>query len=183
MEKVVLQSGSILLAEPFLQDPLFGRAVILLCHYDEDGAFGLILNKSAGNPFEEENDHPLAEFPFYAGGPVETDSMFFVHSLKGLPESVPLRDGISWQGRYEDLLEAVKAKEFNPENSRLLIGYSGWEKGQLEGELAREDWMVYNGPIAEILHYSPETMWKDILKGMGPYYKMISNFPMDPGLN
>ena len=178
-----LQSGTILLAEPFLQDSLFGRSVVLLCHYDEDGAFGLILNKSAGNPFEEDESHPLSGFPFFAGGPVETDSMFFVHKLSGLPETVPLRDDICWQGRYEDLLEAVKTKEFQKENCRLLIGYAGWEKGQLEDELAREDWMVYNGSIGGILRYPVESMWKELLSGMGPYFKMVSNFPRDPGLN
>lgn len=175
--------GSILLSEPFLQDPLFQRAVVLLCHYDEEGAFGLILNKSAGNPFEEEADHPLSDFPFFAGGPVETDSMFFVHQLTGLPESVAIKDGICWQGRYEDLLEAVKAKEFHAENCRLMIGYSGWEKGQLENELEREDWMVYNGSIRDVLRLPYNTMWKDLLSQMGPYYRMVSNFPIDPGLN
>jgi putative transcriptional regulator len=183
MPTISVSSGSVLLSEPFLQDPLFQRAVVLLCHYDEEGAFGLILNKSAANPFEEEENHPLAEFPFYAGGPVETDSMFFVHQLSDLPESLPIRDGICWQGKYEDLLEAVSAKEFLPENCRILIGYSGWEKGQLEGELEREDWMVYNGPINNILKMPSETMWKDILSKMGPYFKMVSNFPLDPGLN
>jgi putative transcriptional regulator len=183
MSTISVSCGSVLLSEPFIQDPLFQRAVVLLCHYDEEGAFGLILNKNAVNPFEEEENHPLSEFPFYAGGPVETDSMFFVHQLSGLPESLPIRDGICWQGKYEDLLEAVQAKEFLPENCRILIGYSGWEKGQLEGELEREDWMVYNGPINDILNMPSITMWKDILSKMGPYYKMVSNFPLDPGLN
>lgn len=183
MALISVGSGSVLLSEPFLQDPLFQRSVILLCHYDEEGALGLILNKNAANPFEEEKTHPLCDFPFFAGGPVETDSMFFVHQLDGLPEAVTIKDGICWQGRYEDLLESVRAKEFNKANCRILIGYSGWEKGQLEGELEREDWMVYNGPIANILTMPAETMWKDILSQMGPYYKMVSNFPQDPGLN
>jgi putative transcriptional regulator len=183
MSMISISSGSVLLSEPFLRDPLFERAVVLLCHYDEDGALGLILNKMAVNPFEEEKEHPLSSFPFFAGGPVETDSMFFVHQLSELPESAEIKDGICWQGRYEDLLEAVKAKEFSPENCRLLIGYAGWEKGQLEGELEKEDWMVYNGPISDILKMPSETMWKDILGQMGPYYRMVSNFPIDPGLN
>jgi len=183
MSTEYLRTGSLLLSEPFLQDPLFGRAVILVCHYDEDGAFGLILNKPASNPFQEEGVHPLCEFPFFAGGPVDANSMFFVHRIEGLPEAVPLCDGICWQGRYEDLLEAVKAKEFQPENCRLLIGYTGWEKGQLENEIDREDWMLYNGSIAEILTTNPDSMWKDTLAKMGPYYKMVSNFPIDPSLN
>ena len=182
MESIEFGAGSVLIAEPFLQDPHFGRAVVLLCHYDEEGAFGLVLNKRGLNPFEG-SEHPLSGFPFFKGGPVETSSMFFVHQLQGLPESQNLRDGICWQGRYEDLLEAVQAREFEPANCRLLMGYSGWEKGQLEGEIQREDWMVYNGPISGLLRLPAETMWKDLLKKMGPYYKMVSNFPTDPSLN
>ena len=182
MDAVQLITGSLLIAEPFLQDPHFGRSVVLVCHYDEDGAFGLVLNKPGQNPFEDET-HPLSGYSFYNGGPVEPGSMFFVHQLADLPESLPLKDGICWQGRFEDLLEAVQAKEFAPENCRLLLGYAGWEKGQLESEIEREDWMVYNGPLSGILRFPPETMWKDILKNMGPYYRMVSNFPTDPSLN
>lgn len=182
MDAIEIGAGSILLAEPFLQDEHFSRAVVLICHYDEEGAFGLILNKKGLNPFDG-NPHPLAGYPFFEGGPVEKNSMFFVHRLKGLPESIPLRDGLHWQGRYEDLLEAVKAREFENGNCRLLMGYAGWEKGQLEGEILREDWMVYNGSISGILQLPAETMWKDVLRSMGPYYRMVSNFPPDPSLN
>lgn len=176
-------AGSVLIAEPFLQDPHFGRAVVLLCQYDsQEGAIGLILNKPGENPFSN-SSHPLAEFPFFNGGPVERNSMFFVHRLQELPESIPLGDGIFWQGKYEDLLDAVHAREFEGGNFRLLMGYAGWEKGQLEEEIQREDWMIYDGPISSILDFPVESMWKDILKNMGPYYRMVSNFPIDPSLN
>ena len=183
-EKVTIGPGTLLISEPFMQDALFGRAVVLVCHHDEEGSFGLILNKPAANPFEEsEEEHPLSGFPFFGGGPVDITSMFFIHSLTYLPESVLLKDGICWQGDYAALLEAIDENAFRPDNGRLLVGYTGWGEGQLVAELEAEDWMVYNGPIDQILTEEPGTMWKNLLQNMGPYYRMVSNFPTDPNLN
>lgn len=183
-ELPIVGPGTILLAEPFMQESMFGRAVVLICHHDADGSFGLILNKPAANPFQEDfENHPLRDFPFFAGGPVETNHMFFVHQLSYLTDSVFLKDGICWQGDYDALLEAIEEQAFNPTNGRFLVGYSGWGEGQLEEELKGEDWMVYNGPIDDILKIDASEIWKHILQKMGPYYKMVSNFPTDPSLN
>lgn len=183
-EKVYIGPGTLLLAEPFMQEPLFGRSVILICHHDEQGSFGLILNKPAENPFsEEDQDHPLVRFPFFSGGPVESNSMFYIHNLATLPEAVPIKDGIFWQGDYQALLEAIEENNFRPDNGRIMVGYAGWSEGQLEMELDREDWMVYNGSISGILALEANQMWKKLLEKMGPYYRMLSNFPVDPSLN
>ncbi len=182
-ETQTVRPGTLLLSEPFMQDALFGRAVVLICHHDKDGSFGLILNKPAANPFEESEDHPLATFPFFGGGPVETNNMFFIHTLSYLPETVLIKDGICWQGEYESLIEAIAEGAFHSENGRLLVGYTGWSEGQLQEELENEDWMVYNGPIDFLLKAEPSQLWKDLLQTMGPYYKMVSNFPSDPSLN
>jgi putative transcriptional regulator len=66
-EPSYLGVGTILIAEPFAKDPMFGRSVVLICHYDKEGALGLILNKPAANPFEEDPDHPLSRFHIYGG--------------------------------------------------------------------------------------------------------------------
>lgn len=183
-EKVYIGPGTLLIAEPFLQEPLFGRSVILICHHDDQGSFGLILNKPAANPFsEEDQDHPLVHFPFFAGGPVESNSMFYIHSLPDIPEAVPVKDGIFWQGDYHALLGAIEDEQFRPDTGKLLVGYAGWSEGQLQEELEREDWMVYNGSISGIFEIEADQMWKRLLENMGPYYKMISNFPIDPSLN
>lgn len=166
-----------------MQEALFGRAVVLICHHDEEGSYGLILNKPAANPFTEEGEHPLTGFPFFAGGPVEASNMFFIHNLSYLQDTVLLKDGICWQGSYEGLLEAIEEKAFRPDNGRLLVGYTGWGEGQLQSELDDEDWMVYEGPIDDILSIEAELIWKHLLQKMGPYFKMVSNFPTDPTLN
>ncbi|TAF51557.1 MAG: YqgE/AlgH family protein, partial [Sphingobacteriia bacterium] len=40
-----LSSGILLLSDPFLKDPNFNRTAILLCEYNQQGAFGLVLNR------------------------------------------------------------------------------------------------------------------------------------------
>jgi putative transcriptional regulator len=65
----------------------------------------------------------------------------------------------------------------------MLLGYAGWGAGQLEEELENDDWMVYNGPVDIIFQTEEDKLWKEILSRMGPYYKMVSNYPTDPGLN
>jgi putative transcriptional regulator len=180
-DSIQIQAGTLLLSEPFMQDPLFGRSVVLVCHHDTDGTIGLILNKLTDCPFDA--DHPLGGFPFFAGGPVDAQNMFFLHHLSYIKDCVLIREGVYWQGAYEALLEAVEEKAFSSDKGRLLVGYSGWEKGQLQEELDREEWLVYNGPIDSILEIDPLQMWKTILQKMGPYYKMVSNFPSDPSLN
>ena len=42
---IVPAKGSVLLAEPFMPDPNFSHAVILLCENNAEGAYGFILNK------------------------------------------------------------------------------------------------------------------------------------------
>ena len=41
-----LSKGSFLIANPRLQDPNFNMTVVLICEYNEDGAFGLIINRT-----------------------------------------------------------------------------------------------------------------------------------------
>ena len=123
-----LEAGVILLAEPFSQDEHFSRSVVLICHLDEeDGAFGFILNKGISSPVEN-NDHPLASMPFFLGGPMEQDALFYIHHYDEIRDANPVRDGLFWQGKFEDLLESLTQKEFRSEKCRLLMGYRAGKK-------------------------------------------------------
>ncbi len=39
--------GYFLIANPVLPDPNFSRTVVLLCNHDDEGSFGLVINRSA----------------------------------------------------------------------------------------------------------------------------------------
>ncbi len=74
--------GRLLLSEPFMGDYYFGRSVILLAEHNEDGTIEVILNKPATVGFNEVlRDFPEFDAPVYIGGPVETNSLFYIHTL------------------------------------------------------------------------------------------------------
>ena len=85
MDDIIIQTGKILLAEPFMMDANFRRAVILLCDHHEEGSLGFILNK----PLKMSVDELIADFPefdaeVYFGGPVATDTIHYIHDKGSL---------------------------------------------------------------------------------------------------
>ncbi|HYE77643.1 MAG TPA: YqgE/AlgH family protein, partial [bacterium] len=85
---MTLSPGTLLLAKPFLGDPNFERTVVLLCRYEPDeGAFGLVLNRTTNLtlpdvlPFYEGPALPLG-----VGGPVQHNTLHYIHRLPDLPE-------------------------------------------------------------------------------------------------
>ncbi len=74
--------GKILISEPFLIDYYFKRSVVLLAEHNEEGTFGLIINKPVDIALSDVlHDFPEFDSPVYLGGPVKTDSLYFIHTL------------------------------------------------------------------------------------------------------
>jgi putative transcriptional regulator len=121
--------GSLLISEPFLLDSYFKRAVVLLSEHDEKGTLGFILNKPTDVMLNDAvEDFPDFNVPLYFGGPVDTDTLFYVHTigqkLEGAKEILP---GLWWGGDYEQLKFLVDTKQIEKENIRFYAGYAGWE--------------------------------------------------------
>lgn len=157
-------AGSFLVAKPSLKDPNFVQSVILLLTHDEDGAFGVVVNR------------PLAvdglPFPVMLGGPCESDGVILLHghedwnepsaeaSPGGLfatrsPEVAP---GI-YLGNAQSFKRACEADSEGPVRVRVLRNYSGWGPNQLEGEIATGTWAL-TAATAEVLFETPvEELW------------------------
>ena len=74
--------GSLLISEPFLLDSYFKRAVVLIGEHDQHGTIGFILNKPTDvNINDAVEDFPSFQVPLYFGGPVETDTLFYIHTI------------------------------------------------------------------------------------------------------
>ena len=177
--------GILLIADPFLKDPHFMRTVIFICEHQEEGSFGFVLNKQ----FEQTLDELMMGFegfpiPIYYGGPVQMDTIHFLHQY---PEQVPggheVMQGIYWGGDFEKLSEMVKNHKVDFNKVRFFIGYSGWSNGQLSNELKEKTWLTVASTRELIFHQQPDNIRKDSLKHLGGDYEMMINFPIDPQLN
>ena len=177
--------GSLLVSEPFLLDSYFKRAVVLLSEHDEKGTLGFILNKPTDVKLNDAvDDFPDFDVPLYFGGPVETDTLFYIHTigpmLEGAKEIVP---GIWWGGDYDQLKFFIDTKQIRSDQIRFYAGYSGWEPKQLDSELKEKSWLISNGNKQFTFFDNPRTLWSQVLRTMGNEYAILANFPEDPNLN
>jgi putative transcriptional regulator len=177
--------GNLLLAEPLLFDPNFQRTVVLICdHQEEQGSFGLVLNRQAELDPSQVNEHRYLQDNLFIGGPVQQHTLHYIHKFAEVEGAIPLRNGVYWGGDYEQLQEMFSLGRLTPSTCRFFVGYSGWGKKQLKDELKQNSWVIANPPdLSIIFDVEPQDLWKEILHRMGGRYKMLVNYPMDPTLN
>ena len=177
--------GVILVAPPMMHDPNFRRSVVLLCEHTPDGSFGLILNRPLGVQLAEVvrgiEGH---EYPLGQGGPVQTDTLHFLHTCGELvPEAIPVGHGIFWGGDFEVMKLLIETGQTSATEARFFLGYSGWSAGQLLDEIDQGGWIMSNGDARAVFESDPGALWRRILRKMGGEYAILSNFPEDPRLN
>ncbi len=187
MESKVLKpsAGSILISQPFLSEYYFSRSVVLLADHNEDGSFGLVMNKPLDMKFNE----LLAEFPhfdakIFLGGPVKTDNLYFIHTLgEQVPGSIRILDGLYWGGDIDVVKDMISSQKITTAQIRFYLGYAGWAAKQLERELEEYSWVISKAKAESLLKARPTMMWASMVKKLGPDYAEWVNYPIDPSLN
>lgn len=178
-------SGKVLVAAPFLNDFYFGRSVVLLADHSKEGSFGIVLNK----PLDIRFNDILEEFPnftagVYVGGPVKSESLFFIHTLgESIPQSVRIIEGLYWGGDIDEVRSAIIEGRIKAGQIRFFLGYSGWAPRQLEQELEEHSWVVTQAKTKELLGTEPVQLWKNMVKRLGSEYSEWINYPIDPRMN
>ena len=177
--------GILLVSEPFLSDPNFKRSVVLLAEHNAEGSIGFILNRPITFRLNEIVDDFLDfDAPVYLGGPVQQDSLHFIHRIPELAEQGDeIAPGVFWGGNFTRLKHMVLTGGINPDDIRFFIGYSGWGPNQLEQEMEQKAWIISHTRPGFAFTGNPKALWHDILTAMGGKYKAISNYPEDPSLN
>lgn len=177
--------GRILISEPFLIDYYFKRSVVLLAEHNDEGSFGLIINKPVDMQLSDVlQDFPEFNAPIYLGGPVKTENLYFIHTKgKLIEESMKILDGLYWGGDIEHVKELITIGKLTPEDIKFFVGYSGWVAKQLDGELSKNSWLVSNIKAQQVMNFNSEKMWDDVIKKLGRDYAYWTNFPSDPALN
>ncbi len=152
-------TGHFLIAMPGLTDPLFAKSVTFICMHNQDGALGIIINRPTDMTFDvlfEKINIPLknrnlAASPVLYGGPVQPERGFVLHKPAGeWDSSISVQDNAALT-TSKDILEAV-AQGQGPEKLLLSLGYAGWTSGQLEQEIARNDWLSVKPDSPETLN-------------------------------
>jgi putative transcriptional regulator len=170
-----------LLAEPFMMDPHFKRAAVLLCEHTDDGSLGFILNKPINMKVDRlVNDFPEFNARVYYGGPVATDTLHYVHD-KGdiLDDSIEISPGIFWGGHFDKLKFLVESKLILEDNIRFFVGYSGWSAGQLNEEMQYGSWVMADVHPNYVFQSATKTLWKQIMEDQGDALSVIAQMPDD----
>jgi len=158
---------------PQLMDPNFSRTVVLLCKHREEGAFGLVVNRPlvTTGRVTVNLDPPAStdrELQVWIGGPVEPQrSWVLVGHEADEAEEIGMRiaDNL-YLSTSPDLLRQM-LDPAPPLLARLIVGYSGWGPGQLEGELEAESWLISDIDRDLIFNTPPERMWEAAIRRLG----------------
>lgn len=183
--KIKPEKGRLLISEPFLPDPNFERTVVLLCEHNEEGSFGFVLNKpSVLKVTEVMEDISSFENIVYVGGPVQQDTLHFIHRNANVNNAVEIAGNVYWGGEFENLILLGETKQISGSDIRFFLGYSGWGPGQLDAELEQDSWIVCDFVTDQLLFDTDsQLMWRKALESMGGRFSVYSNYPTDPRLN
>jgi putative transcriptional regulator len=174
-------AGSLLIAHPNMLDPNFRRAVLFISAHDpEDGALGVIINrpldKHVADLVNEEPPVGLADVPVFLGGPVGRNQLMFAAFEWQKGEGLKLNHNVN-------LEEASELIDHDPSSVRAFVGYAGWGAGQLEAEMKQKAWILQKPKRSTLKPDRLPKLWFDIMRGLGPWYKMLAAAPDDPSLN
>lgn len=159
-------AGQILVASPYLANPVFARSVILLLQHQPQGSAGVVLNRSAGHSIQQLWKHvgrqtAVADRPFHVGGPVP-GPIVALHRQPELAE-FQLRPGL-FLATARDRLEQLVQRTDEP--FRVFVGHAAWQPGQLQRELAAGAWMLL--PLGDLEVLGDESrLWRDSIQRVG----------------
>ncbi len=175
-------AGRILISRPDASDPIFNATITLLLEHGSEGALGVVINRPSSttmaDTFPDWEDMAANPGVLFAGGPVDSDALIAL----GRPEQT---EGDLVLGAHSvDLDEQpalVRAEGVSA--VRIFAGYAGWHPGQLEGEIANEDWWVVDGNIDDLFSPNPNDLWANVLRRQGGDLAWFAHYPADPSLN
>jgi putative transcriptional regulator len=174
-------AGSLLVAHPNMLDPNFRRSVLFISSHDAtEGAMGVILNRPLDKQVADlVGDTPpegLAEVPVFLGGPVGKNQLMFAAFEWEEANGLRLNHNVNVD-------EAHELVEEDPASIRAFVGYAGWDAGQLEAEMKEKVWIPQKPNRAALTPERLPKLWFEIMRDLGPWYKMLAAAPDDPSLN
>lgn len=178
-------AGSLLLAGTDLHEPIFRRTVVYIIEHNDGGTLGVVLNRRTQTPIAS----GMADWTglcspdpvFRLGGPVRLESAICLGVLR------PGVDAAADPGLTPIAGRVVMVDiDADPEplgalliGARVFVGYAGWTIGQLDGELDRDDWMVYDALDTDVLVPAGTDLWATVLRRQSPSRSILATHPID----
>lgn len=176
-------ANQFLIAMPQLADPNFSRTLTLICEHTEEGALGLVVNRSLDlrvaqlleHMSLETHDSELAQQPVYYGGPVEMERGFVLHRPVGAWESTITLSETVGLTASRDIIQAMASGEGGPADAMIMLGYAGWGAGQLETELAENTWLTLPADESILFEEPLPTRWQAAATRLGVDLTLLSS--------
>jgi len=162
---------ALLVSMPQLQDPNFARTVVLLCEFNPDGAFGLVINRPTDMAAREmiHLEPPLSSgnsLPLWIGGPVEQQrGWILIGEAPDSEEFRTIREGLYLSTSPVLLRQVLEARP--APRARVLAGYAGWAAGQLDAELEQSAWLLSDIDLDVVFDVDASQMWETVIRRLG----------------
>lgn len=183
-ESSFLQS-QFLIAMPSLGDPYFEQTVTLICQQNEDGCFGLTINRPMGVTIEDlfeqlkipaEQELAIQGINALRGGPVQAEQGFILHDYaddKKWENTLKISEELAVTASRDILFDIGAGK--GPKNFLLALGCASWAPGQMEQEVLNNSWL--NCPAdKKIIFDTPfDKRWQTAVNKMGIDINLLSD--------
>jgi putative transcriptional regulator len=181
--------GTLLVAAPGLLDPHFRRTVIYMIEHRRRGSLGVVLNRPSEVTVRDVLPAwaPLSSQPpsVFVGGPVESETALCLAAVRTGqdPDSVDGLVTVRGPVALVDLDADPSVIAPRLRGLRVFAGYSGWDAGQLAGEIERGDWIVVPAIPDDVLARHDAGLWQHVLRRQGMPLALLASYPLDVRTN
>lgn len=176
--KNVSLKNHFLVATPALKNSIFSKSVIFLYEHTDEGSMGLVINKPLNINLESVLNHleikteveKIKTIPVLMGGPIGQEHGFVIYEQRE-----PKEDELIIISASKETLRQI-AKAQGPKRYLVMLGYSGWDAGQLEQELARNDWVIAPFDLDLLFEVPIDERWQKAAELIGFDITRMSDF-------
>lgn len=177
--------GQFLLDGGKLHGSFFHRTVVLICKHDEEGAFGLVLNRATdskvGEALVANLSEAVKEQVLFVGGPVQPGALSYLHA-NGTAPGENVMSNLTLGHSLENLMDLTESWS-STQKIKLFAGYSGWDAGQLDNEMARKDWLTHPATLDLVFDPEPGELWRKIMRQKDLKSQLLAESPDDLSWN
>ena len=136
----------------------------MVTEYNQQGATGFVLNEPFDRKLNELVEFQQSKsFDLYTGGPMEQEKLFVLHRRPAMIEQSDLvTDGVYTGGDFKQVLAYINQHAHTEKDIKLLLGYCGWDAGQLEAEIAEGSWLVISISLSVIFEENAGILWEKL---------------------